>query len=89
MAVKGWFQKPWFDFVNAYFKPGSPVQPPVPSSPSYRGGVMTKKQSAGDQVRGAPYHLDPQASVLFDRGLRNKPGENNCFLNAAVQVRAV
>ena len=26
------------------------------------------------------------SSMFVDRGLMNKPGENNCFLNSAIQV---
>lgn len=87
MAIREWIQRP-FDFVSAYMKPGSPTQPPAQPPLSYRGGGLTRKQPIGDQVRDLR-RLDPQTSVLFDRGLRNKPGENNCFLNAAVQVNAV
>ena len=29
------------------------------------------------------------SSMFVDRGLLNKPGENNCFLNSAIQVCVV
>lgn len=31
--------------------------------------------------------LERTASMAYNKGLINNPGENNCFLNSAVQVR--
>ena len=33
--------------------------------------------------------LERTASMACNKGLINNPGENNCFLNSAVQVRTV
>ena len=32
--------------------------------------------------------LERTASMAYNKGLINNPGENNCFLNSAVQVRS-
>ena len=51
---------------------------PDNATPSYRGKGETKRRSS---------EQDPSVSLVVDKGLTNKPGQNNCFLNAAVQVR--
>lgn len=33
--------------------------------------------------------LERTASMAHNKGLINNPGENNCFLNSAVQVRTI
>ena len=33
--------------------------------------------------------LERTASMAYNKGLINNPGENNCFLNSAVQVRNI
>jgi hypothetical protein len=33
-----------------------------------------------------PFHSNKK-TILGVKGLTNKPGENNCFLNSAIQVR--
>jgi len=33
--------------------------------------------------------LERTASMAYNKGLINNPGENNCFLNSAVQVRSI
>lgn len=33
--------------------------------------------------------LERTASMAYNKGLINNPGENNCFLNSAVQVRCI
>ena len=50
---------------------------PADATPSYRG--------TGDVRRRSSEH-DPGMSLVVNKGLTNKPGQNNCFLNAAVQV---
>ena len=67
-----WFQSA----VNNFISPNK--------TPSYRG-VETRRQSSVDRSFRPP--LNPTHSLVIDRGLINKPGENNCFLNSAVQVR--
>ena len=68
-----WFKGPW-----SLFSPFQ-VDPPTPS---YRGTGARRQTS----TKHSSKPFDPTASVLIDRGLTNRPGENNCFLNAAVQV---
>ncbi len=59
------------------------ISPNNNNTPSYRG-VETRRQSTIDGSFRPPFN--PTHSLVFDRGLINKPGENNCFLNSAVQV---
>jgi len=47
------------------------------------------KPGPGGRVDGGQSAWNPRASMAFDsaKGLLNPVGENNCFLNSAVQVR--
>jgi hypothetical protein len=42
-------------------------------------------QPRGPQQQG----WNPRMSISNSKGLLNAPGENNCFLNSAVQVRLI
>ena len=50
-------------------------------------GAMSDLMTGKSYYRGTVRRLQPEASICFDKGLSNAPGANNCFLNAAVQVR--
>ena len=58
------------------------------TSPSY--GMYSSQSSGQDQAKSRNARLIQQhnmmSSMFVDRGLLNKPGENNCFLNSAIQV---
>ena len=81
-------------FLQNPFSFFSPTQrPPEPPAPSYRGtgAAAARRPTIAKQTSIATNRklpsLDPRASIsLIDKGLVNRPGENNCFLNAAVQV---
>ena len=81
-------------FLQNPFSFFSPTQrPPEPPAPSYRGtgAAAARRPTITKQISTAASRrlpsLDPRASIsLIDKGLVNRPGENNCFLNAAVQV---
>ena len=54
-----------------------------------RSEMATWYQSLASQSRQTAAHVwQPRntSSVIFSKGLLNAPGENNCFLNSAVQV---
>ena len=62
--------------------------------PAHVPSVMNRapvKLGPGGRVDGGQSVWNPRASMAFDsaKGLLNPVGENNCFLNSAVQVRRV
>lgn len=57
----------------------------TPKYGMYSGG---QKQVTSRNARLIQQH-NMTSSIFIDRGLLNKPGENNCFLNSAIQVCCV
>ena len=56
---------------------------PATKTPSYRGTEQVRRRQDGS---GSDPRSDPTMSLVVNKGLTNKPGQNNCFLNAAVQA---
>lgn len=52
------------------------------------GGNRIHKDSKMDKL-DRQERLERTASMAYNKGLINNPGENNCFLNSAVQVRDI
>lgn len=85
---------------ESFFSPNSPTEP-VPDlfSTSTQGVhppesliVHTLRKPRGDKgVRSEEVHSHSQQrdSIIGTKGLLNGPGQNNCFLNSAVQVSHV
>jgi len=79
--------------ATTYAVVGSAANGDVPRSSSELDCVPVKLASAASGDRGhentASDVWNPRASMAFDsaKGLLNPVGENNCFLNSAVQVR--
>ena len=55
------------------------------TSPSYGMYSGGQGQAKSRNARLIQQH-NMMSSMFVDRGLLNKPGENNCFLNSAIQV---
>ena len=55
------------------------------TSPSYGMYSSGQRQAKSRNARLIQQH-NMTSSMFVDRGLLNKPGENNCFLNSAIQV---
>ena len=72
---------------------GDTVAPPVyrgTGAPvSSRDRTLSVHGGVGGGMEWPPLSLERSESIVINRGLRNRPGENNCFLNAAVQVNTI
>ena len=73
MALKGLVERLPHSLANFF-------STPTATAPSYRGTEQVRRRQDGSGS------LDPTVSMVVNKGLTNKPGQNNCFLNAAVQV---
>lgn len=78
------------------FFSGSGKNDGITARPVYRGTgapessrdrTLSIHGGVGGGIDWPPVSLERSESIVINRGLRNRPGENNCFLNAAVQVR--
>ncbi|XP_019848851.1 PREDICTED: uncharacterized protein LOC100633619 isoform X1 [Amphimedon queenslandica] len=77
------------------FFSGSGKNDGITARPVYRGTgapessrdrTLSIHGGVGGGIDWPPVSLERSESIVINRGLRNRPGENNCFLNAAVQV---
>eukprot|EP00621_Florenciella_sp_RCC1693_P009542 CAMPEP_0182525556 /NCGR_PEP_ID=MMETSP1323-20130603/2568_1 /TAXON_ID=236787 /ORGANISM="Florenciella parvula, Strain RCC1693" /LENGTH=60 /DNA_ID=CAMNT_0024734283 /DNA_START=166 /DNA_END=348 /DNA_ORIENTATION=+ len=51
-----------------------------------RDGAGFGSSGGGGVDDDAPPDWSPRAPMSVHKGLRNRAGENNCFLNSAIQV---
>jgi hypothetical protein len=57
------------------------------TSPSYRGtGAPAARRNTLAKNGSIEWNLSRANSIVANRGLSNQPGQNNCFLNAAIQI---
>jgi len=77
--------------ATTYSVAGSTALTGDPSRVTSDMGRAAVKLGPGGRVDGGQSAWNPRASMAFDsaKGLLNPVGENNCFLNSAVQVRHV
>ena len=61
----------------------------TPDSPSLSSTPQSVDMATTDLTRPQLEHELTYSDMEAPKGLRNSHGENNCFLNSAVQVRAV
>ncbi len=78
-------------FPFGWGKPDEPHTSSSSSRPPSSGGYRARKSISSSHGRGSGgggvARLEEQMSMsLINKGLLNPTGENNCFLNSAVQV---